>query len=198
MYGNGMRHPRRSWLRGLLVVILLIASGISTGFAVRDVLLHRRTSGAFPTGIVIHHTATGPWETVATIDAMHARRGFNVTDTDGTVYHIGYHYLVAQDGTVLPGRPEHLPGAHARGHSDMLGIALIGNFQSTSNRGQYGPLTPPPAQLRAAEALAASLLRKYQLSTHNVYLHRDLGQTLCPGDRFPREEFFQGMNALIR
>jgi N-acetyl-anhydromuramyl-L-alanine amidase AmpD len=162
----------------------------------RDVRMPRRT--AFPTGIVIHHTATGTVETIASIDAMHTRRGFAVTDADGTVYHIGYHFLIQQDGTVQTGRPEHLHGAHAHGHPDTLGIALVGNFHAASNRGRQGPLTPPNAQLRAAEALTATLLRKYRLSTRTVYLHRDLVQTQCPGDHFPRARFYQELSTLMR
>jgi len=40
---------------------------------------------------------------------------------------IGYHYVIRRDGTVEPGRPEHQPGAHVRGHNkDSIGICLVG------------------------------------------------------------------------
>jgi N-acetylmuramoyl-L-alanine amidase len=154
-------------------------------------------------GIVIHHTVTGPTlgghpVTVATIDAMHQRRGFRVTDRDGATYHIGYHYLVQQDGTVLPGRPERLHGAHARGYPDTLGIALVGDFQRSHNRGRRGPDTPPDAQLRAVERLTVALMRKYHLGPNQVHLHRELGQTQCPGDHFPRRRFFTNIAAMSK
>ena len=182
------------------VVILLLFAGVISGLWWW--YLHRHvTHGAvhgFPTGIVIHHTATPPEMhgkpvDVATIDAMHARRGFAIRNIDGRVYHIGYHFLIQQDGTVLRGRPEELPGAHAKGHPDMLGIALVGNFQRSSNRGRCGPLAPPRAQLLAAEKLTRELMRKYRLPASGVYLNRDLRRTACPGDGFPRQQFFRAI-----
>lgn len=191
-----MRISRRRLARFLIILGILVASGITSRLALREISSLLRRHGQGPVGIVIHHTATPPTlngvpVTVATIDAMHARRGFAVTDTDGKIYHIGYHYLILQDGTVLPGRPEHLPGAHTRGYPDTLGIALVGDFQWSSNLGRHGPLTPPPAQLRAAEALTVTLLRKYHLTPATVHLHRDLALTLCPGDGFPRASFMR-------
>ena len=182
------------------IVILVLFVGVLGGFWWRHAHRHvaRRAVRGFPAGIVIHHTATPPVlrgqpVTVATIDAMHAQRGFATRDADGRVYHIGYHFLIQQDGTVLRGRPEHLPGAHTKGYPNMLGIALVGNFQRSSNRGRCGPLTPPRAQLRAAETLARQLMAKYGLTGANVYLHRDLCRTACPGDGFPRQAFHRAI-----
>ena len=179
----------------LVVALLLIAGLVGWHLFLRRHGVVRR----YPAGIVMHHTATPPTLNgkpvdVATIDAMHALRGFSVTDGDGHRYHIAYHYLVQQDGAILPGRPEHLRGAHAQGHTDMLGIALVGNFQRSSNRGRCGPLTPPPAQLHAAAALTRRLMKKYGLSVSDVYLHRDLTPTACPGDGFPRAEFYRDIS----
>jgi N-acetylmuramoyl-L-alanine amidase len=148
----------------------------------------------FPAGVVIHHTATPPRAKgqlvdSAFIDRMHAKRGFWVADRDGAVYHIGYHFLIMQDGTVQRGRPEHLHGGHTRGYPNMLGIVLVGNFHAASNWGFAGPLTPPRAQLQAAERLTRQLMTKYALATTQIYLHRDLCPTACPGDRFPEKAF---------
>ncbi len=183
-------------IRIVLAVVLGLAVAGGIGWRLQT-YRHRvvKTVRGFPAGIVIHHTATPPVMRgrpvdVATIDALHARRGFRAVDRDGTVYHIGYHFLIQQDGTVLRGRPEHLRGSHAMNHNDMLGIALVGDFHRRSNRGRCGPLTPPRAQLRAAETLTQELMAKYGLSRADVYLHRDLGQTACPGDQFPRNTFY--------
>lgn len=182
---------------GLLLTLVLIAC---LAFAGWWYLLRRHGHRArtFPVGIVIHHTATPPVihgkpVDAAFIDGLHAKRGFSVTDTDGRVYHIGYHYLIQQDGTICTGRPEHLHGAHTMGHADMLGIALVGNFQRASNRGRCGPLVPPPAQLRALETLTRQLMRKYDLPANCVFLHHDLCPTACPGDGFPRAEFYRAL-----
>ena len=152
----------------------------------------------FPAGIVIHHTLTAPVVNgrkvdIAFIDAMHKRKGFGITDDDGTVYHIGYHYLIQQDGTIQRGRPEHLRGAHARGHNNTLGIVLVGNFNSWQNFGQLGPNSPTSQQLAAAERLTRSLMVKYSLTPDDVYLHRELVITHCPGNNFPRTAFIRAL-----
>jgi len=176
---------------------LLLASGLCCWVYWRST--HQPRRHGFPLGIVIHHTATPPYlngklVNVATIDAMHAARAFHVVDPKtGKVYHIGYHFLVLQNGAILHGRPEYLPGAHAKGHPQTLGIALVGNFQRSSNRGECGPCTPPPAQLHSLIWLTRYLMAKYQLTPAEVYLHRDLRQTACPGDAFPREQFYHAI-----
>lgn len=153
----------------------------------------------FPVGIVIHHTATPPVVHGRLVDASflnatHKARGFvPAIAADGTRYYVGYHYVILQDGTIQHGRPEHSRGSHTKGHPNMLGIVLVGNFERASNRGRQGPLTPPPAQLAAAERLTRKLMRKYHLRIHDVYLHRDLSQTACPGDGFPRATFFRAL-----
>ncbi len=187
----------RAWTILLTTSIALAVFAVSWAAVVLVRHFHRgvvvsRTS--FPVGIVIHHTATPPrvggrLVDSAFIDRMHAVRSFWVADSNGAVYHIGYHFLIMQDGTVQRGRPEHLHGGHARGHADMLGIVLVGNFHAASNRGQEGPLTPPPAQLLATERLTRQLMTKYGLTPADVYLHRDLCPTACPGDHFPEKAF---------
>lgn len=187
-------------VRWVIPLLLVIAAGLAVfllgywpGYF-RPV----RTQG-FPQGIVIHHTATPPvihgkLVNVAFIDRLHADRGFHIINpATGIVYHIGYHFLVLQNGAILRGRPETLPGAHTHGHPLTLGIALVGNFQRSSNQGRCGPCVPPPAQMRAVEWLTRHLLAKYHLTPAQVYLHRDLCQTACPGDGFPRVSFFRAI-----
>ncbi len=180
----------------LIIAVLVVAAVAAVWWWYR--WAHTPGSWRFPRGIVIHHTATPPVVNgrrigVAEIDAMHARRGFAIADAVGRVYHIGYHFLVLQDGTVMRGRPERLFGAHTKGHPEMLGIALVGNFQQNSNRGASGSLSPPRVQLAAAERLTRQLMAKYELPINRVFLHRDLCQTACPGDNFPRTRFFRSL-----
>lgn len=185
-----------------LLLVLLIAGGVIAWrcVALGPRHLHARFGPHYPLGIVIHHTATPPMANgklvdVPFIDYMHALRGFHVTDPrSGRVYHIGYHFLILQDGSIQIGRPEYLPGSHAKGHPQMFGIALVGNFQRDSNRGRCGPGTPPHAQLQAAILLTRQLMAKYHFSPADVYLHRDLRQTACPGDAFPRGLFYQAIS----
>ena len=63
--------------------------------------------------IVVHCSATreGCTLTSEVLEAEHRRRGFRTT---------GYHYYIRRDGTVLGTRSLELPGAHCRGHNNLL------------------------------------------------------------------------------
>ncbi len=88
------------------------------------------------------------------------------------VYHIGYHYVVLPDGTIQQGRPEWMPGAHTAGHNNTIGICLVGNFERRR---------PSRAQLQVTIKLVARLMKKYHFTVNEVYGHRDLAATACPG-----------------
>ena len=113
--------------------------------------------------VTIHHTATSPdnpAERVRSIDADHRSRGW-----DG----VGYHFLVAEDGTVFPGRPLDRQGAHIKGENGgNLGIAFIGTYTDR----------PPP---EAALASVRRLFVAWGFGPEAVYFHRDLAATECPG-----------------
>jgi len=48
---------------------------------------------------------------------------------------IGYHWVIAEDGTVQPGRPWYWTGAHVRGHnSNALGVCLVGDHDFTGEQ----------------------------------------------------------------
>jgi len=149
--------------------------------------------GSRPTGIVIHHSDTPSFNSASdfldTVDRFHASRGWGVYFA-GRVYHIGYHYLVLPDGRVEQARPDWMPGAHTRGHNDMLGICVVGAF----TRDSRGALRrPTAAQMEALRRLTRDLLARYHLPPRRVYLHRDLGRTECPGEGFPAAEFLEGL-----
>src|SRR5580700_1568911 len=57
-----------------------------------------------PPGILIHHSDTpaklhGTTFNAATLDRIAKKRGFAVT-FEGKTYHISYHYIILQDGTI--------------------------------------------------------------------------------------------------
>lgn len=120
--------------------------------------------------IVLHCSATPEGRDVdaATIRRWHTReRGF----TD-----IGYHFVVRLDGTVEPGRPLALIGAHCLGHNRRsIGICYIGGTDSAGRSKD----TRTPAQRAALEALLAKLAAIYPRA--QVKKHRELSPTLCPG-----------------
>jgi N-acetyl-anhydromuramyl-L-alanine amidase AmpD len=142
-----------------------------------------------PTGIVIHHSDTpgivhGHYVGAAFIDRTHQRRGFGIRYR-GKVYHIGYHYVIREDGVIEPGRPEHCMGAHSKTHNDYLGICLVGDFSSRHNRYFWRPSRPTPAQLHSLVWLCERLMAKYDIPPDQVVRHSDVRETECPGDRFP-------------
>jgi hypothetical protein len=155
--------------------------------------------------IVIHHTASpngvkDPAQTVRFGYELHVvGRGF----TD-----IGYNFLIGPDGEIFEGRrarkygPNELHtgedavgnaiiGGHTKGHNaGSCGIAMIGNFMNT---------TPSRAALDSLIHLAAWEAQRHRIdpmgndkyiSTDsqslvfaNIAGHRDIGATLCPGNR---------------
>ena len=113
--------------------------------------------------IVIHCSAVKPDQlsSAAQINTWHRQRGFHLG--------IGYHYVIRRDGTIEPGRPEWMIGAHCLNHNRYsIGICYEGGLDI---RGQ-------PADTRTAEQKATmrrlldDLLQRYPRAL--VVGHRDL------------------------
>ena len=143
-----------------------------------------------PNGIILHHTALIPGDeklptSEAEIDEYHASKGFEI-ECFGREYHVAYHYLILEDGTVQQGRPERCEGAHAPGYNSYLGISLVGDFSSKDNpKGAKGPMKPSPQQIKAMVALCRRLRELYNIPLQHILRHSDVAPTKCPGDRFP-------------
>ena len=87
---------------------------------------------------------------------------------------IGYHFVIARDGTVYEARPIKYQGAHATGDNNIgnIGVCLMGNFDSR-------PI--PTAQRLALQATVDRLRKQYNIKRSDVYGHRDFKTTDCPG-----------------
>lgn len=126
--------------------------------------------------IVLHHTATARLGvSVHDIRYMHLQRGWS---------DIGYHYLVqfpaSEKVEVCVGRPERLMGAHLRGHNtDTIGIAVAGNYETDAF---------PSHAMQPVVKLVYDLCVRYGLTADDVYAHRELAATLCPGAGFPLDQ----------
>lgn len=120
------------------------------------------------TEIIIHCTATpaGRDLHVADITRYHLARGFDT---------IGYHYLVALDGTIEQGRAIEYIGAHCLGHNDRsIGVAYVGGVTA-----DMAPCdTRTEAQRRALAMLVSELRRRYPRAT--VHGHREFAAKACP------------------
>jgi N-acetylmuramoyl-L-alanine amidase len=194
--------------RKVVIGVLAAAALVGGGWGWRRLHLGpprtalRRLVTGDPTGIVVHHSATpgqinGQYVGAALIDRSHKRRGFT-TRYRGKVYHIGYHYVIREDGVIEPGRPEHCPGAHAKTFNDYLGICLVGNFSAEHNPDFWTPDEPTPDQLRSLLWLCGRLMGKYDIPPERVVRHSDVRDTPCPGDRFPYlwlQQQLQGLHA---
>jgi N-acetylmuramoyl-L-alanine amidase len=122
--------------------------------------------------IVLHYSATYPDQNIgaAEIDRMHRARGFRGG--------CGYHYVIRRDGTVEPGRPENVVGAHVRGfNTGSIGICLVGGIDRATGP-NHGVDNRTEAQKRAAAALIRDILTRHPGA--EVLGHRDLTATQCP------------------
>lgn len=102
--------------------------------------------------IIVHCTATAAGRDfhVADVRRWHKARGWN---------DIGYHYLIALDGTIEPGRSETQVGAHCAGlNSCSLGVCYVGGLATD---GRTPADTRTTAQKAALRALLARLKKKY-------------------------------------
>lgn len=185
---------RQQAMLGLMVLMAGVA--MAGGLAIwrwsrhnRSPVAWRRPTSHDPAGIIVHHSDTpgvirSRYVGAALIDRSHQRRGFRVR-YKGKVYHIGYHYVIREDGVIEPGRPEHCPGAHSKHHNDYLGICLVGNFSPAHNPHRWTPSEPTDAQLQSLVWLCGRLMTKYHIPPDRVMRHCDVRETACPGDRFP-------------
>lgn len=121
------------------------------------------------TKIIIHCSATpeGRITTVQDITRWHLARGFQT---------IGYHYVIYLDGSVHPGRPESVAGAHTKGHnSNSIGICYVGGM----DKGNIHPMdTRTPAQKAALIKLVSELKTRFPNVT--VHGHREFANKACP------------------
>ncbi len=119
--------------------------------------------------IVIHHSASAP---TTTAEAM-ARYHVDTNSWPG----IGYHFVVTADGRIQYVNDHTLITYGVAGqNADTVHICLPGDFTSAP---------PPAAQLAATK----SLIDNYRLAMGQSYPivgHRDIADSSCPGDTWPR------------
>tara|TARA_R110002020_G_scaffold206024_1_gene411025 strand:- start:208 stop:609 length:402 start_codon:yes stop_codon:yes gene_type:complete len=114
--------------------------------------------------IIVHHSAS-PAVSMEKIEEWHNERGYNG---------IGYHFVIQAGGLVRLGRELGRTGAHCKGYNTgSIGVCVVGSFEDG---------TPVPgSQWAALVALVGDLVRQYGLTPGDVYGHKELGSTLCPG-----------------
>tara|TARA_R100000664_G_C2733831_1_gene123802 strand:+ start:778 stop:1188 length:411 start_codon:yes stop_codon:yes gene_type:complete len=114
--------------------------------------------------IIVHHSASSA-VSKEKIEEWHIERGFS---------EIGYHYVIQAGGLVRLGRKIDRIGAHCKGHnSDSVGVCVVGSFENGA------PV--PGSQWVSLVSIVSDLMVQFDLSVKDVYGHKELGQTLCPG-----------------
>ena len=120
--------------------------------------------------IVIHASSTRVNQkvTVEDIDRWYRARGWNGC---------GYHWVILQDGTIQPSRPENMAGAHVEHYNEhAIGVCYIGGIDE---KGHYAD-TRTQAQKTALWHLLCELRLAYPNA--KIVGHRDFlnAAKLCP------------------
>ena len=120
--------------------------------------------------LIVHCSATREGQDIS-VDTI---RGWHVVERGWS--DIGYHYVIYLDGTIMPGRPEEIQGAHCKGYNkSSLGICYIGGVEVDG-------VTPKDTRTSEQKsALKAMLLElKSVYCDAIVYGHRDFSSKACP------------------
>jgi N-acetylmuramoyl-L-alanine amidase len=125
--------------------------------------------------LTIHHTDEhSGMAGLADVEIIRRIENYHRNDARHKWCAIGYHYIVGKDGRVYEGRPARYQGAHVRSENENnLGISVIGNFSSQ---------LPSTRQLSALRSFLDDSREKYHVAKRNVFGHRDLNKSECPGD----------------
>ncbi|MCH5346258.1 MAG: N-acetylmuramoyl-L-alanine amidase [Muribaculaceae bacterium] len=121
--------------------------------------------------IIIHCSATpeGRDYTVAQIRDWHVR-GNGWSD-------IGYHYVIYRDGSIHPGRPVGVAGAHTKGHNaHSIGICLIGGCAADGK-------TPKDTRTHAQRVALVNLVKQLKATYGpdvTVHGHNEFAAKACP------------------
>lgn len=141
------------------------------------------------TSLILHCSATpeGKDYTVADIDRWHKARGFK----SPSGIHVGYHFIVYRDGTVMQGRPVEEVGAHAGSEHNphSIGICYIGGLYKDGKAKD----TRTPQQKDSLLDLCFLFLQHYNLTPDAIHCHNEFANKACPS--FSRDTFIQEFNA---
>ena len=123
--------------------------------------------------ITIHHAGTDPFQATSPNAVARELSHIVAAHRDRHFGDIAYHLAIDYAGRVWEGRSLSFEGAHvANANVGNIGILLIGNFER-----QY----PSNAQLIAMGNLVDIVRAKCRIRPSQVYGHRDLSPSMCPG-----------------
>lgn len=124
--------------------------------------------GNIPNKLIYHHSAKEQCS-IHDIHKLHLENGLSG---------FGYHFFVKKDGSICMGRPEIDIGSHTIGYNkNSIGICAEGNFMKEEMS---------EVQKDSLIELGKHLKDKYGIQ--NIYGHRELNPTKCPGENYPLNE----------
>jgi len=119
--------------------------------------------------IIVHCTATpeSRHTTVKDIRRWHKAQGWS---------DIGYHYVVYLDGSIHPGRPIEVAGAHTKGlNKNSIGVVYVGGIDAMNFKPKD---TRTPEQKEALECFLNELIGTYKGAT--LHGHNEFAPKACP------------------
>jgi N-acetyl-anhydromuramyl-L-alanine amidase AmpD len=144
--------------------------------------------------IAIHHTDSPKTTTVQQIAQYHV---YGVRhDVKGNLIKaqwpgIGYHFVIAPNGTIYQCQREQTRSYHVGGNANVycLGVSFIGRFMRLGYDGKTQAAEdqiPTAAQLRSGGQLVAWLMQEFNIAPEKVLGHKNVigGGTSCPGEHW--------------
>ena len=137
--------------------------------------------------LVVHCTATreGNRCNVADIDRMHKARGFSRKPYSG--HYCGYHFVIAQDGSIEKGRVLREMGAHVSGYNSYsIGIVYVGGLDKLTGKPKD---TGTDAQKESLVWLLGELRKRFPKAV--IRGHRDFSPDLDGNGRIDPWEYIK-------
>ena len=129
--------------------------------------------------LTVHHDGMPPVALRGQADAARRIESIRSSHVNSRGFaDIGYHYIIDPTGRVWEGRPSWKQGAHVKDQNEHnIGILVLGNFDVQR---------PTPQALASLDQFLAMQMQKYSVRLNNVYTHKEIGQSQCPGTNLQR------------
>jgi len=133
-----------------------------------------------PKKIITHTAVSNKKHTAQDVDVWHKARwnGFTSKEfknNNGEFYHVGYHYVIEWDGTVVQTRGDYEEGAHCIGmNTSSIGICCMGDGDKH---------LPSKAQIKSFQDLFFKLAEKHKLNKFDLEPHRKYANKSCHGSK---------------
>ena len=124
--------------------------------------------------ITVHHVGKTKNVDLAKHSVIRDLDGILTEHMDRNYGDVGYHFAIDYAGRLWETRSLAYEGAHVSGQNDRnIGIVCAGNFDLQK---------PSEEQLITLEQIVTVLREHYGIKQNQLFGHRDIGHSACPGD----------------